>query len=317
MKPKEKKSIWFPFFVFENSQNKLESIVDKKSLITVYRKGQGKEVDSTVTENKLLYKGSENPIHYERLYNEELVCHYELAWYPFDKQKCSIAIEPTEDLRNYIDLIPDKFEYTGPVDLTQYSVMTVEMKMMNSTERKLVVVEVTIRRMLMSIILTAMLPTILLNLIGHTANYFKPFFFEAIISLNVTVMLVLTNMFINITNTMPKTAYIKMIDFWLIFNLLKPFTDIIMQTYIESLRVEEEEGREINKHGKKIQVAPDSASHDILDSKNLKYVTKGRVKTRSRSIVPPVKPMNNHTIIYSLDPTCFHLFLPGPTFSSI
>ena len=27
-----------------------------------------------------------------------------------------------------------------------------------------------------------------------------------------------------------------MIDFWLIFNLLKPFIDIIVQTYIETLR---------------------------------------------------------------------------------
>ena len=27
-----------------------------------------------------------------------------------------------------------------------------------------------------------------------------------------------------------------MIDFWLIFNLLKPFIDIIVQTYIETIR---------------------------------------------------------------------------------
>lgn len=27
-----------------------------------------------------------------------------------------------------------------------------------------------------------------------------------------------------------------MIDYWLIFNLLKPFIDIIVQTYIETLR---------------------------------------------------------------------------------
>ena len=41
-----------------------------------------------------------------------------------------------------------------------------------------------------------------------------------------------------------------MIDFWLIFNLLKPFVDIIIQTYIESLRNAEE----INHHGTAISV---------------------------------------------------------------
>ena len=35
---------------------------------------------------------------------------------------------------------------------------------------------------------------------------------------------------------LPPTAYIKMIDCWLIFSLLKPFVDIILQTYIHTLR---------------------------------------------------------------------------------
>ena len=59
-------------------------------------------------------------------------------------------------------------------------------------------VEVLIRRRLLSIFLTVFVPTLLLNIIGHTSNFFEKFFFEAIISLNVTVMLVLTTMFISI-----------------------------------------------------------------------------------------------------------------------
>ena len=60
-------------------------------------------------------------------------------------------------------------------------------------------------------------------------------------------------MFINVSNNLPKTAYIKMIDVWLLFNLFKPFVDIIMQTYIETQR-DKDEGREINHHGKSIVV---------------------------------------------------------------
>ena len=69
-------------------------------------------------------------------------------------------------------------------------------------------------------------------------------------------MLVLTTMFINVSNNLPKTAYIKMIDIWLLFNLFKPFIDIMMQTYIETQRGEGE-AREINHHGKKITVGQD------------------------------------------------------------
>ena len=35
---------------------------------------------------------------------------------------------------------------------------------------------------------------------------------------------------------LPNTAYVKMIDCWLIFSLLKPFVDILVQTYIYTLR---------------------------------------------------------------------------------
>ena len=87
----------------------------------------------------------------------------------------------------------------------------------------------------------------ILNIVGHSSNYFKEFFFEAVISVNVTAMLVLTTMFINVSNNLPKTAYIKMIDVWLLFNLIKPFNDILVTTYMDYLKVDEE--REINHHG--------------------------------------------------------------------
>ena len=40
-------------------------------------------------------------------------------------------------------------------------------------------------------------------------------------------MLVLTTMFINVSNNLPKTSYVKMIDIWLLFNLTIPFAEVI------------------------------------------------------------------------------------------
>ena len=108
-----------------------------------------------------------------------------------------------------------------------------------------------------------------MNLVGHTSNYFKEFFFEAVISVNVTVMLVLTTMLINVSNNLPKTAYIKMIDLWLLMSLIKPFLDIILQTYIDYLR--EDSKREINHHGKPRKVGEEDSAG--LSSGNLVQVT--------------------------------------------
>ena len=65
-------------------------------------------------------------------------------------------------------------------------------------------------------------------------------------------MLVLTTMFINVSNNLPKTSYMKMVDVWLLFNLLYPFIVVLIHTYMDTLRNDDE--REINHHGKTIQV---------------------------------------------------------------
>ena len=79
-------------------------------------------------------------------------------------------------------------------------------------------------------------------------------------------MLVLTTMFINVSNSLPKTSYMKMVDAWLLFNLLYPFIVVLIHTYMDSMRNDEE--REINHHGKSIQVGDDTGDNlDILESK--------------------------------------------------
>merc|ERR1711892_819448 len=124
-------------------------------------------------------------------------------------------------------------------ELTQYFVRDTELfpQLING-ERQAIVLKITLGRRLLGTILTIFLPTILLNVIGHSTNYFKAFFFEAVVSVNLTVMLVLTTMFINISNQLPKTSYIKMTDVWLIFNLCLPFTEVLLPTYKDYLRDE-------------------------------------------------------------------------------
>ena len=71
-------------------------------------------------------------------------------------------------------------------------------------------------------------------------------------------------MFINISNQLPKTSYIKMMDVWLIFNLILPFTEVLLHTYkvksytriilnlIQFARQDylRDEKREVNHHGR-------------------------------------------------------------------
>ena len=204
--------------------------------------------DFTVAKNKLVFKGSENPLSVSRFYKTNFICDFDMAWYPFDTQKCSMNFVLERGSREFVDLLAHDLEYSGPLDLTQYFIKKkVFLKRNDDKGMEMLHVDIYLGRRLLSIILTVFAPTVILNIVGHSSNYFKEFFFEAVISLNVTVMLVLTTMFISVSNNLPKTAYIKMIDIWLLFNLIKPFNDILVTTYMDSLKVDDE--REINHHG--------------------------------------------------------------------
>ena len=49
-------------------------------------------------------------------------------------------------------------------------------------------------------------------------------------------MLVLATLFIGVSKSLPKTAYVKMIDVWLLFSLFVPFVEVLLQTAAQSIR---------------------------------------------------------------------------------
>ena len=74
--------------------------------------------------------------------------------------------------------------------------------------------------------------------------------------MNLTSLLVLTTLFISVSSSLPQTAYVKMVDVWLIFAQVVPWIEVLLHTLIDWMRTDEDEdeGRKINHHGKSITV---------------------------------------------------------------
>ena len=72
---------------------------------------------------------------------------------------------------------------------------------------------IVLKRKIMSEMMTTYFPSILLMLIPFATTFFKPFFFEAALSVNLTNMLVMTTIFISVMEKLPLTSYPKMIDY--------------------------------------------------------------------------------------------------------
>ena len=94
----------------------------------------------------------------------------------------------------------------------------------------------------------------MLTAITFATTFFKPYFFEAALTVNLTTMLVMTTIFISKMDGLPPTSAIKMIDIWLIMCQLVPFCEVVLLTAIEYNSSGEqgtngEKTKTINHHG--------------------------------------------------------------------
>merc|ERR1719356_1933619 len=87
--------------------------------------------------------------------------------------------------------------------------------------------------------MNVIVPTLVVNIISYSTNFYKDAYFESVIGINLTSMLVLVALFVSVNESLPATSYVKMIDIWLIFNLIIPFILMIIHTYMDTLRPEE------------------------------------------------------------------------------
>ena len=106
-------------------------------------------------------------------------------------------------------------------------------------------VTITMQRIFASEVMTTYFPSLLLSAITFATTFFKPFFFEAALSVNLTTMLVMTTIFISKMESLPPTSDVKMIDIWLILCQMVPFAEVILLTAMEYHR--EEISDEVNK----------------------------------------------------------------------
>ena len=138
-----------------------------------------------------------------------------------------------------VTLIPDKLIMTQAVDMPIFHITkwNLENKTFEKGKHGLCMV-VVMKRKITSEMMTTYFPTLLLTAITFATTFFKPFFFEAALSVNLTTMLVMTTIFISKMEGLPPTPDIKMIDIWLVLCQMVPFAEVVLLTAMEYYRDE-------------------------------------------------------------------------------
>jgi len=244
----EMRMLWMPYIIFENTDlNEAVSIeeVDSKTFIT--REGNFTRAGLENVDEAEIFEGAENKITLTQTYSKRFHCTYLLHSFPFDSQVCYIHMALDKFDRDTTKLVPDQLELLSPKELSQYYIRNSQLVYYYpGSHNDGIKMEIIFKRRLTNELMTTYLPSFFLLGICYATTYFKAFYFEANVTVNLTVMLVATTLFISVMEKLPPTSYVRLVDLWLISTQLVPFLLVVMTTSIELFQ---DQGAEINHHG--------------------------------------------------------------------
>ena len=117
---KEKEDIWTPNIVFSNTKSQDSVIKDRKVIARISRFGIPEPGDMDEAIKTFYFHGDENPITLSRIYDIRFICSYNMAWYPFDLQRCELLMKPFGNTGEYVYLVNNDINYFDKMDLSKY-----------------------------------------------------------------------------------------------------------------------------------------------------------------------------------------------------
>ena len=180
-------------------------------------------------------------------------------------------------------LLPKRLDVIQERDMNLFRVTDYSLTFaIEEDEKQGIRMSLVMKRKITSEMMTTYFPSLLLTLITFATTFFKPFFFEAALSVNLTTMLVMTTIFISKMEGLPPTSATKMIDYWLILCQLVPFVQVVLLTAMEYLREEEPD------KGENEQKNPDSVGMLCEESSGPEAKEAWNVPEKNRSKVDMV-----------------------------
>ena len=225
--------IWIPKLLFSNANENRFTEYDDKATVSVIKAGPPELVGLNILHETYTYKGSGNYLDFYREYFLVFKCVYDLQNYPFDTQYCTIDLKLSKFDKNSVKLIPTLTENKGPDKLGQFAIT--EVKIEANEDNSLIQCKITLTRQPMYFIATTFMPTVCILFMALVTLFIDQSHFEATIMVALTAMLVMYTLFQSVAFTLPMTAYLKLLDYWLIFGLIMPFFVFSALAYNELL----------------------------------------------------------------------------------
>ena len=219
--------IWLPGLYIDDTigpENNLKS----NSLVYIEMEGSPEKATRRHLHEALVFDGKENHVVYSEILDETLYCDFQLHYYPFDTQVCSVVLRVPLQKIPVIDLEPGMCEAKEEISLSQYFVLDMNTRV-SYRHNYTIECEITLKRNPSFHIVSTYLPTLILMVTALATLFVDEAHFEATIIVAMTSMLVMFTLHQNVQSHVPYTAYLKLVDYWLIYGTILPFIVFIVE----------------------------------------------------------------------------------------
>ncbi|XP_068221246.1 uncharacterized protein [Palaemon carinicauda] len=230
-------NLWTPEVSFVNTNDNYHTHVDADATMTIDRRAETKARDEAAPEEVDVYPGIVNTLSIKRKYGTVYMCDFNLELYPFDVQQCTMHFRITSASKSFLsfDAINSSAKYLGKTILREYRVGKFEFTYEDSGMFSEVKVRVPLVRLYGYAILNIYIPTLVLLVISYVTLFFRASIFDVRMMGSLTVQLVIATLFSQVSASLPKTSYFKMVDVWLLFCITITFLVIIFHAIIDSI----------------------------------------------------------------------------------
>lgn len=229
-------TLWTPVIGFINTESHQHTEVDLEASLHLQQLSPSTQRDGGAPGEVVLYPGEDNQLVLSRKYNHMFVCDFDLLLYPFDSQYCDMQLRMLSASSNYLVFNDAETSavYIGSKLLLEYHIGQPSLLYDNSGEFSEARVRIPLMRRAGYAILNIYTPSLILLVISYVSLFFRPHIFEVRVMTTLTSLLVMATLFTQVSSSLPKTSYFKMVDVWLLFCIVISFLIIIFHAIIDN-----------------------------------------------------------------------------------
>ncbi|XP_071540379.1 uncharacterized protein [Panulirus ornatus] len=233
----ETDGIWRPFLEFPNVQDGRVRLL--KERLYLEKAGDPLPVEFNDIKMESVYSGESTSLVQVQHYSGTFACYFDVFYYPFDKQKCSILIQLSSVRQDNVTFYQEgtSVEYMGFEELPLFVVNNFAVEVThrgdNQTRYSVLSVEFELSRRWTVIMMNLYFPTNMLLATGYATLFLNVADQGDRLTLSLTTLLVLYTLFNNSSASLPVTAYVKMIDMWFLYCISLLFFIIVCHVVVK------------------------------------------------------------------------------------